>query len=139
MKLFQMGILWSILAGPAIAKEPELWKDGKITPEQPFRAKVVGSVASWAGSVIILKEEGGRGRYCVADLLVSRISYRMIEAKDFDKEAWGKGGAVFEEPPVEVSKFSRHTLLYKFGRAFGDEDFVRRQYPTSVNPEERPR
>jgi len=130
MKFALINILWFLLVTSLTAKEQKIWNDGRITPEQPFRARVIGSVASWGGAIVLLKEENGE-RYCVANLLSPLFSYRVIEGKDFDKKAWIKKGAIFIEPSVEVDRFSWSMGVHKIGRIFGTEDFVSLWYAKS--------
>jgi hypothetical protein len=59
------------------------------------------------------------------------FTYRIIEAKDFDKKAWIKKGAIFIEPRVEVDRFSWSMGVHKIGRIFGEEDFVAQWYTKS--------
>ena len=133
MKLFYITILLLASIIPLSAEDQEFWRDGKITPEQPFPAKVIGSLSSWMGPVVVLREVGERGRYCVANLVFGSFSYSIINVNDFDKADWMKKGVTFIDPPAEVESFSWSMGLHRIGRIFGKDDFVTRWYSQS-NP-----
>jgi len=118
-----------ILCSFVHANEIEFWKDGKITPEQPFKALVVGVIPGWKGDTVILKESGGEERYCYAHLHMNLFSYEVVSKDDYKKR--GSLGATFLSPAVKVDSFSWSMSMHKLGRFFGDEDYVKQWYPES--------
>ena len=137
MKHLFLCILWFTFGSLVIADEPKLWTDGKITPEQPFPGKVIGAIPSWGGAIVILREDGENGRYCVANLIMSLFTYRIVEAKNFDKKEWIQKGATFIDPRAEVERFSWSMGVHKIGRIFGEEDFVSQWYAKSKQKSEQ--
>ena len=137
MKTLILYFLWITFASLAVAAEPKLWADGKITPEQPFSCKVIGSIPSWGGAVIILKEDGENGRYCIADLIMHSFTYRIVDTESFDRKEWIQKGATFIEPSSEVERFSWSMGVHKVGRIFGEQDFVRQWYAESKQKSEQ--
>ena len=99
----------------------ELWSNGKITPEQPFKGSIIAVKPGWGWDTIILKEQDGKGRYCFA-LVGQSLSYRIVEAKDFDQAKLIELGAIFITPAVEVDRFSWSMGVWEHGRRFGAND-----------------
>ena len=100
----------------------ELWTDDRITPEQPFRAKVVAVQPGWGWDTIVLKEIDGDGRYCLATFGSPLGSYKIVSKGELDEKSMKRNGAVFLDPPVEVARFSWSMGVWRHGRIFGDED-----------------
>jgi hypothetical protein len=100
----------------------ELWSNGRITPDQPFQAKVLGVKSGWGWDTIVLKEINGTGRYCLATLGNPAGTYKVIAPKNFDKKAMLEEGVIFLEPAVEVERFSWSMGSGRYGKIFGDED-----------------
>jgi hypothetical protein len=107
---------------PAVSGAEELWREDRITPEQPFRAKVVAVQPGWGWDTIILEEIDGAGRYCLATFGNPLGDYTIVERKQFDEKAMKQKGAIFLDPPVEVARFSWSMSVWRHGRIFGDED-----------------
>lgn len=135
MKFLFANILCFFLMVPLITEASELWKDGKITPEQPFKAEIIGvRNAPWAGGVIIyLKETDGKERYCKAEFFSLLCKYTVVSDDDFDKPKLIAGGAYFIEPSVKVSTFSWSMGDFKIGNIFGKIDIVRINYSLKAN------
>ncbi|WP_200274367.1 hypothetical protein [Luteolibacter pohnpeiensis] len=100
----------------------ELWSEDRITPEQPFRAKVVAVQPGWGWDTIVLKEIGGDERYCLATFGNPIGDYQILRKEELDAEAMKKNGAIFLDPPVEIARFSWSIGIWRHGRVFGDED-----------------
>ena len=100
----------------------ELWSDDRITPEQPFRAKVLAVQPGWGWDTIVLKEIDGDGRYCLATFGSPFGNYKIVSKEEFDAKALKRNGAVFLDPPVKVARFSWSMGVWRHGRIFGDED-----------------
>jgi hypothetical protein len=100
----------------------ELWSEGRITPEQPFQAKVVAVQPGWGWDTIILKEIDGSGRYCLATFGSPLGDYKIVQKERFDENALKRNGAIFIDPPVEVERFSWSMGSWRHGRLFGDDD-----------------
>lgn len=120
-----------------------LWQDGKITPEQPFQAKIVaaGGLSPWSGEIVIyLREEGDQGRYLQAKVGVgtgSGIQYGELAKADFDevlkwkRDTSGYNACVYITP-VEVSQFVYVSPLGDVGAKMGDADVVKRAYLSAL-------
>ena len=135
MKLF-IPILFLAFIGSLRAEEVKFWHEGRITPEQPFKAKVIGIRHGWGWDTLILREEG-EGRYCLATFGNPLGEYKTVEIKDFDQAAMIKSGAIFLTPGIEVSRFSWSMSIWKHGKIFGEEDSARRHLKKSTKPENK--
>ena len=113
--------------------EEELWSEGKITPEQPFKAEVIGVKPGWGWDTIILKEVGGTGRYCLATFGNLLGTYAIVEPDKFDRDRMIELGATFLTPPVEVERFSWSMGVWKHGKIFGVEDAATKSYKKMEN------
>jgi len=122
-----------------------LWVEGRVTPEQPFKAKVVaaGGVSPWSGeTVLYLREDGEGGRFLrvrIGFATGEGVRYVVIKDKKMFDGIVGKlrghGAAVFIDP-VDVSRFVWASPLGGVGRIFGDEDLVKMAYvPASKDAE----
>jgi hypothetical protein len=100
----------------------ELWSDYRITPEQPFRAKVVAVQPGWGWDTIVLKEIEGEGRYCLATFGNPLGDYQIVQKDDFDARSMKQKGAIFLDPAIEVERFSWSMGIWRHGRIFGDDD-----------------
>jgi hypothetical protein len=129
MKLVILHLLLFTSSPFLFGDEIKLWDDGRITPEQPFKAMVRGVIPGWGGDTVILQEIGGRERYCLAMLHVGLFRYEVQSKEEFDEKKIG--GATFISPSVEVERFSWSMGIAKIGRIFGDEDFVAKWYSRS--------
>ena len=61
-----------------------LWVDEKITPDQPFAAKVIaaGGISPWlAKTHIYLQEIGKKKRYCLATIYLTHLPKKIIDYK----------------------------------------------------------
>jgi hypothetical protein len=132
---------------PAVSnmRAEELWSEGRITPEQPFRARVVAVQPGWGWDTIVLKEIEGDGRYCLATFGSPHGDYKIIPKDQFDRKAMKQNGAVFLDPPIEVERFSWSMGVWRHGRIFGDDDAATKNRkksaeedvaPASANPSE---
>jgi hypothetical protein len=121
----------------------QLWKDGKITPEQPFQAEVVaaGGLSPWSGQIVIYlreKAENGRVLQVVIGVFVKGgIEYVEITQKEFDAvlewraDSRGYNACVYVTP-VDVSNFVWVTPLGDVGKKLGDSEIVRQVYLKSL-------
>ena len=100
----------------------ELWSEGRITPEQPFRAKVVAVQPGWGWDTIVLKEIDGTGRYCLATFGSPLGDYNVVQKEQFDEKEMKQNGAIFLDPPIAVERFSWSMGIWRHGRLFGDDD-----------------
>jgi hypothetical protein len=99
----------------------DLWANGKITPDQPFKGSIIAVKPGWGWDTIILKEQGGAGRYCFASI-GQTLFYKIIDPKDFDQAKLIELGAVFITPAVEVDRFSWSMGVWEHGKRFGAND-----------------
>ncbi len=125
-------MFWLGMAAMGLAKEEAaLWHDGRITPEQPFKAEVIGVIPGWGGDTVILKEIGEGGKYCMAHLVMHHFVYRVISEKELE-DVKAIGHATFISPGVEVQRFSWSMGVHELGRRFGEKDFVKQWYAKSA-------
>ena len=126
------------------AEDPEIWTDDRITPEQPFRANVIGARTTWVSVELILESIEKPKKYLVADIHANedqKIVYRTLKAEDQQRiveEAHKEGartGWHIITPGIGVNNFSS-SFLYKAGRSFGEEDIVRRKWRHQKNEAE---
>jgi len=103
-------------------RSDELWSDDRITPEQPFRAKVVAVQPGWGWDTIVLKEIEGDGRYCLATFGNPLGDYQIVLKDKFDAKSMKQKGAIFLDPAIEVERFSWSIGIWRHGRIFGDDD-----------------
>jgi hypothetical protein len=126
--------------------EVKFWHDGKITPEQPFKGKVVaaGGISPWSGeTVLYLRENVENPRF-----LKVRISFatgkgvRYLPVKDqksFDEivENLSTYGAALFIDPVDINRFVWASPIGGVGSVFGDKDLVKVAYTTALNNAEQ--
>jgi hypothetical protein len=140
MKIFYIYLLVVIFSLKSFAAEDhtsKLWTDGKVTPDQPFKAKVVaaGGVSPWSGeTVIYLREDVVEGRFLEVRIGFSTgngVRYTPIKNQEvFDKIVkglTGYGATVFIDP-VEISRFVWASPMGGVGEIFGDKDLVKMAY-----------
>lgn len=117
----------------------QLWRDGKITPDQPFKAKIVaaGGISPWSGhTVIYLKEDGDNGRILRALVGVhvnTGVQYKKLTKAEFEEVLEWKTdrksyNACVYITPVDVSKFVYSSCLGYVGSKMGESDIVRQSY-----------
>ena len=109
--------------------EEKLWSDNKLTPDQPFPAKVCAIGDSWVGYDLLLEEIGTAHRQCIVRLwLTVPIGYTVLDTAKGETPEWPRwtGSWTYITPGVEVDRFSWSIGIYKLGRGFGDEDLLKR-------------
>ncbi len=124
------------VATVASAAEPtQLWHGNRITPEQPFPARVVGVIPSWLGYALLLEEiTEDSPHLCIATLWATAdLSYKVVPAKEAFQKVHDSHKATYLTPGVEVDSFSWSMGAFLIGRRFGDKDFVTQQYPEWTN------
>ncbi len=120
------------------AKKMRLWEGGRITPEQPFPARVVGVTSSWVGYALLLEEiKDEKPRYCIALLFAtSKLDYKIVPDKaafaDFNGVGASGKWATYLSPGVNVDNFSWGIGIDTIGRRFGEKDCVRKWYPNWI-------
>lgn len=125
-------ILVSAITSVAARAEPvKLWHGNRITPEQPFPARVIGVVPSWVGYTLLLEEITEKEpRYCIAKLWAAHgLKYTVVMDKKAFRDVHDSQKATHLDPGVAVNDFSWSIGAFTIGRRFGDQDFVARQYP----------
>ena len=112
-------------------EEARLWHDNKLTPEQPFPARVrVRAVWSgWEGCFLLLEEVGGsQERLCIAKIRVNiSVDYTVVQdvkAEESAAELRKKERWIYLSPGIEVQGFSWSVGAYTLGDRFGDEDVL---------------
>ena len=137
MKIFYILLAIAIYPFGVSATEDnasKLWTEGKVTPEQPFKAKVVaaGGISPWSGeTVLYLREDVEEGRFLEVRIGFATgkgVRYTPIKNKKVFDEIVGSlsgyGAAVFLDP-VEISRFVWASPMGGVGRIFGDKDLVK--------------
>jgi len=124
-------------------KLAKIWVDGRITPDQPFAAKVIaaGGISPWSAKThIYLQEIGEKKRYCLATIYITHlpkkiIDYKILEEKpDFNKKNSpfatghhysGFYNACLFTPAVPLDRFVWIEALNRgVGKKFGDQDLI---------------
>ncbi|MBK1835736.1 hypothetical protein [Roseibacillus ishigakijimensis] len=123
-----MIVLISVTIGCSAVYASELWHDGKITPNQPFKAKVIGVKPGWGWDTIVLKELGGKGRYCLASVGHINPTYEIVAAQDFNKKEMIRNNTTFIDPAVDVERFSWTMGVWMHGKRFGEKDAATQFY-----------
>ncbi len=136
MKLVFLQILLMIFSPLLIAEEVELWHDGKISPEQPFKALVIGVIPGWGSDTIILQEIGEQERYCFAIFHRGLSTYEVQSKEEYAKKKLV--GATVISPGVEVERFSWTMGVHKIGKIFGEDDLVSKWYTESKSKSKQP-
>lgn len=112
----------------ATRAEEKTWSDNKITPEQPFPAKVCAVAPSWGGYHLLLEELGGTHRRCIARLwMTAPLEYIVLDAAKGETAEWPQRteGWTYITPGIEVDRFSWSVGAWKLGRIFGNDDVLR--------------
>lgn len=117
--------------------ESKLWTEGKVTPEQPFKAKVVaaGGISPWSGeTVLYLREDVKDGRFLEVRIGFATgkgVRYTPLENKkafdDIVDNLKGDGATIFLDP-VDITRFVWASPMGGVGQIFGDKDLVRMAY-----------
>ena len=135
-------------AGVAIAFEPTMpevlpdlpiWQGNKLTPGQPFPARVKAIGGSWVGYTLLVEEitDNKPVRCCLASVGYQQSSYRVLPSAEGRRVMKHPHmHATFFDPMVEVDRFRWDNGLYKIGHNFGKEDSLRQWYRTRQNERE---
>ncbi len=113
----------------SVGDEAKLWSGNKLTPEQPFPARVRAVRIGWEGCSLLLEEVGGsQRRLCIAELRVLQsIGYGVIkdtQAEEKAEEQRKKERWTYLSPAIEVTGFSWSIGAYTLGARFGEEDIL---------------
>ncbi|HEX5790459.1 MAG TPA: hypothetical protein VFY13_04860 [Luteolibacter sp.] len=130
--MFLFAALLAVGNGSAPACEPEaqpiqndaLWQGNRLTPDQPFPARVIGVAASWVGYQLLLEElDAESPRYCYVHVAATgALRYRQASKEQALQLAhWEE-----ETTPLPVSEFSIDNKLHQLGERFGANDLLRR-------------
>ena len=117
----------------------QIWKDEKITPDQPFKAKVVaaGGMSPWSGyTVIYLQESGGEKRFLEAKVAFgysTGVTYKILPHKSFKQisERLTKHptqNSTLLTDPIDVTRLVWFSPLGYIGSVFEEQDIVRSSY-----------
>lgn len=130
------------VATVATAAEPtKLWHDNRITPEQPFPARVIGVIPSWIGYAVLLEEITEKEpRFCIATLWATAdLAYTIVPDNKAFQKVHDSQKATYLTPGVEADGFSWSMDAYLIGSRFGDKDLVTRQYPGWTKRAKKPK
>ena len=110
-------------------EEARLWHDNKLTPEQPFPARVRAVWSGWEGYFLLLEEVGGsQGRLCIAKIRVNiSVDYTVVQDVKAEESAMAlrkKERWIYLSPGIEVQGFSWSVGAYTLVDRFGDEDIL---------------
>ena len=126
-------LLLSLFSFSAFAAEERFWSDNKITPDQPFPARVRAVAQSWVGYELLLEEIGGEQRLCFAHINVTLpLTYTIVAdtKKETAEEPKRKEAHwIYVSPAIEVDRFSWSLGPWRIGRIFGDDDILRKVPP----------
>lgn len=131
MACFLAAILPSVQAEEP-EREPRLWVNNKLTPEQPFPARVLAVSASWVGYTLLLEEITDKDMplLCVAEIGYLKIKYSVDLAREnsINRMKHEQMHTTFLEKPVAVSKFNWDCGVGNLGKIYGKEDALRGWY-----------
>ena len=105
------------------------WSGNKVTPDQPFPAKVCAVAPSWVGDHLLLEEIGGTHRLCIARLwLNAPLEYLILDAAKGETPEYPQRteGWTYITPGIEVNRFSWSIGIAKLGKNFGNEDMLQK-------------
>ena len=125
----------------------KIWQNEKITPEQPFAAKIIaaGGISPWSGTThIYLQEIGGKKRFCLATIHLGHLPKKIIgyeilkEKPDFTKNnsPFSSGhhysgwyNACLFTPSIPIDRFVWIECLqgWGVGKKFGDKDLIHKK------------
>lgn len=103
------------------------WNRNKVTPDQPFPAKVCAIAPSWVGYHLLLEELGGTHRLCIARLwMTAPLEYLILNAAKGETPEYPQRteGWTYITPGIEVDRFSWSIGIAKLGKIFGNEDML---------------
>ncbi|MHA3774494.1 hypothetical protein ACXR0O_23465 [Verrucomicrobiota bacterium sgz303538] len=126
LTLLASSLFWCL---SALQAEDNLWTGNKLTPAQPFPAKVSAVAQSWVGYDLLLDEIGGARRQCIVRVWVSvpSLEYITLDSAKGETSEWPRrtqGGWTYITPGIEVDQFSWSVGVYKIGKVFRDEDIL---------------
>jgi hypothetical protein len=129
MKLLFIMLILASSCLRSVGEEARLWHDNKLTPEQPFPARVRAVWSGWEGCFLLLEEVGGaQGRLCIAKIRVNiSVDYTVVQdvkAEENSVELRKKERWIYLSPGIEVKGFSWSIGAYTLGDRFGDEDIL---------------
>ena len=116
---------------PEVLPPLPIWQGNKLTPEQPFPARVKAISGSWVGYTLLLEEitEEKPGRACLAVIGYQQIAYHEYAPPECLKRMkHSRMHATFFDAPAEVNRFRWDNGLYKLGHVAGREDSLRQWY-----------
>lgn len=123
-------LVFSLFSLHAFAAEERFWTDNKITPGQPFPAKVRAVGRSWVGYNLLLEEIGGEHRLCFAQLYITiPLSYTTVahpKQEQAEEPNRKEHGWTYVSPSIDVDAFSWSIGIFRIGRIFGDDDMLRK-------------
>jgi hypothetical protein len=126
----------SALCFPHAQADEAFWSDNKITPGQPFPAKVCAVATSWVGYHLLLEELGGTHRLCVARLwMTAPLEYIVLDTTKGETPEYPQRteGWTYITPGIDVNRFSWSIGIAKLGKVFGDEDMLHKvQKPKEI-------
>ena len=105
------------------------WSGNKVTPDQPFPAKVCAIAPSWVGYHLLLEELGGTHRLCIARLwMTAPLEYLILNAAKGETPEYPQRteGWTYITPGIEVDRFSWSIGIAKLGKNFGNEDMLQK-------------
>ena len=109
--------------------EEKFWSGNKITPDQPFPAKVCAVATSWVGYHLLLMEIGGTHRLCIARLWMTLpLDYTVLDTAKGETPEYPQRteGWTYVTPGIDVNRFSWSIGIAKLGKVFGEEDMLRK-------------
>ena len=125
-------VITPLFANDETKIEESVWRNDKLTPEQPFPARVVAVSASWVGYVLLLEEITDRETptTCMATIGSQQITYSLHLSRNrcVQQMEHPKMHTVFLDRPIAVTKFSWDKGVHKLGLAHGKEDALRGWY-----------
>ena len=132
MRLYLVPYIGALALGVLFASQGQatgeqvLWVKDRITPDQPFPAKICAVSNLWPGYNLLLEEIGGN-RLCVARIWLTQFpTYSILDPAAGQTRAnpgaFESGrGWIYLSPSVEIEGFSWSMGVFQIGRRFEDD------------------
>lgn len=128
-----IGLVHSVSAEES-KSDSRLWVNNKLTPEQPFPARVVAVSASWVGYTLLLEEitDDEIPLLCIAEVGYMGVKYSvdLVGQHSVNRMKHEQMHTEFLKKPIAVSGFSWDKGIGKLGLKYGKDDALRGWYKT---------
>lgn len=124
--IFTLTIL--LMAMQFCMAEEDVWKNNRLTVNQPFPAEVIAIATSWVGYELLLRElDAKEPRHCHVNVAINLgLHYTLTGLKASEKLLLNAPTTTWTmlPKPVSVNEFHYAAGAYKLGRNYGAEDLL---------------